>query len=243
MTGLTIVGPAAATQITQDGEGSDLKLQGLRSMALVFMASRLVLACQYIVVMVSLRRFVRARSALIMYSGTLFAVAMVFLGVSFIFNREGAVKVGATVFYPIILFEFAIMCVISCRAHFMDLRNTIIVERLGLLTLIILGEGVIGLCTAISRVDVDFSFSADVIGMIVCAILIIYFIWMLYFDQVSLMCHLPIYRVDYFFRPKQSMLGQFDSRFGLAAISHSMLLYCSRSKACPNSLFGGRWLI
>ena len=99
--------------------------------------------------MVSLRRFEIARSALVMYIGILFAVAMVFLGASFTFKSEDAVNNGPTTFLPIIICEFAITSVISHRAQFIDLRKTIIVERIGLLTFII-GKGVIVLCTAIA---------------------------------------------------------------------------------------------
>ncbi|KAK4551820.1 hypothetical protein LTR86_010906 [Recurvomyces mirabilis] len=58
---------------------------------------------------------------------------------------------------------------------------------MSLLTLIILGEGVMGLakqCQSIVRSEV-FTFSSSTIGDIVSAVLILYFIYMLYFDWLQ----------------------------------------------------------
>ena len=103
---------------------------------------------------------------------------------------------------------------IASRVEFMNFKKTSIIERLALLTLIILGEGVIGICASISRVGVDHSFSSDVIGMIICAIVIIYLIWMLYHDQVCgvlLRYRAPLIRC---FRLKRSMSVVLTSIFG-----------------------------
>lgn len=59
------------------------------------------------------------------------------------------------------------------------------VQRMSLLTLIILGEGIIVICKSISKiVKNDFLWSAAVIGQIIAAILIIYFLYMSYFDRL-----------------------------------------------------------
>jgi hypothetical protein len=59
------------------------------------------------------------------------------------------------------------------------------VQRMSLLTLIILGEGIIVVCKSISKiVKNDFLWSAAVVGQIVAAILIIYFLYMSYFDRL-----------------------------------------------------------
>ncbi|KAK9489863.1 hypothetical protein V1508DRAFT_442314 [Lipomyces doorenjongii] len=58
----------------------------------------------------------------------------------------------------------------SGQVRFMSFRHTPMVERLGLLTLIILGEGVIGLCGAINKVGSSLHFTSDFIGQIVSAL-------------------------------------------------------------------------
>ncbi|MCJ1388912.1 hypothetical protein MMC18_001763 [Xylographa bjoerkii] len=204
MTGLAIVGPDYGTENTLDGKGADVAVQALKSMALIFMAMRLIIACQYLVVTYWFRRYSKARRVLLIHVGVSFSTAMLFLGLSFAINSNN-LRTVAAVWYPIILFETLMCFVIASRVEFMNFRKTSIVERLGLLTLIILGEGVIGICDSISRVGIDHSFSSDVIGMIICAIVIIYFIWMLYYDQTEtehvgtlcqhiwMICHFPFH--------------------------------------------------
>ncbi|MCJ1418351.1 hypothetical protein MMC32_004698 [Xylographa parallela] len=204
MTGLAIVGPDFGTPITPDGQGADVAVQALQSMALIFMAMRLILACQYLVVIFWLRRYRKARTVLLIHAGTSFLTAMLFLGVSYAVNSKN-VSVVSFAWYAIILFEVLICFGIASRVEFMNFKKTSIVERLGLLTLIILGEGVVGICDSISRVGVDRSFSSDVIGMIICAIMIIYLMWMLYYDQTEtehvgsflqhiwMICHFPLH--------------------------------------------------
>jgi hypothetical protein len=63
--------------------------------------------------------------------------------------------------------------------------GTHMVQRMSLLTLIILGEGIIVVCKSISKiVKNDFLWSAAVVGQIISAILIIYFLYMSYFDRL-----------------------------------------------------------
>lgn len=64
----------------------------------------------------------------------------------------------------------------------MSSRNTIFVDRLGLLTLIILGEGIISMSNAWNA---DNFYDAQIIGQIICCVVIAYLIYMLYFDNVQ----------------------------------------------------------
>lgn len=59
------------------------------------------------------------------------------------------------------------------------------VQRMSLLTLIILGEGIIVVCKSISKiVKNEFLWTAPVVGQVIAAILIIYFLYMSYFDRL-----------------------------------------------------------
>ena len=183
MIGLAVIAPDYATEVVSDAEGADLVVQALKSMAQIFMASRLVLACQYLVILFWIRRYTKARRVLFIHAASSFITAMLFLGVSYAVTSNNFHLVYYA-WVPIIIVETFICFRIAAVAKFMSFKKTGIVERLGLLTLIILGEGVIGLCDSISRVRTDHSFTPDVIGMIICAIVILYFLWMMYFDQV-----------------------------------------------------------
>ena len=60
------------------------------------------------------------------------------------------------------------------------------VERIGLLTLIIMGEGIIGMTKSVSKIlQNSATTSGSDIGTIISAVLLIYFIWVLYFDQIE----------------------------------------------------------
>ncbi|KAE8852357.1 hypothetical protein HRS9122_02644 [Pyrenophora teres f. teres] len=61
----------------------------------------------------------------------------------------------------------------------------ILMQRMSLLTLIILGEGIIVICKAVSKlVKIGGEFDSRVTGQIVAAVVIIYLLYMLYFDRM-----------------------------------------------------------
>lgn len=66
-------------------------------------------------------------------------------------------------------------------------KGTHLIQRMTLLTLIILGEGLIGISKqsqSISQYDF-FSFQPSNVATIVCAVLVFYFVYMLYFDWIE----------------------------------------------------------
>lgn len=75
---------------------------------------------------------------------------------------------------------------VSCCWRSISFRYTHLVERVGLLTLIIMGEGIIGLTKSVSTIlQSSAHVSSSDIGTIVASVLLIYFIWVLYFDQIE----------------------------------------------------------
>jgi hypothetical protein len=72
----------------------------------------------------------------------------------------------------------------------MKFDNSNIVERMGALTLIIMGEGIIGLTEQVSLIlKMSAKISASTLGLVVAAVLIIYVLWMLYFDHTDVLDH------------------------------------------------------
>lgn len=60
------------------------------------------------------------------------------------------------------------------------------VQRMSLLSLIILGEGIIVICRSISKiVKNEFLWTASVVGQIIAAVLIVYWFYQLYFDHMQ----------------------------------------------------------
>lgn len=75
---------------------------------------------------------------------------------------------------------------ISCIWRVVSFKHTHLVERVGLLTLIIMGEGIIGLSKSVSTIlQHSAAVTGSDIGVIVAGVLLIYFIWVLYFDQIE----------------------------------------------------------
>lgn len=87
--------------------------------------------------------------------------------------------------YIIGVCETALTVAVSCHWRIISFKGTHMVQRMSLLTLIILGEGIIVICKSISKViKNDYQWTPAVTGQVVGAVLIIYFLYMLYFDRM-----------------------------------------------------------
>lgn len=88
--------------------------------------------------------------------------------------------------YTLACVEALAVISISCYWRVVSFRHTHLVERIGLLTLIIMGEGIIGMTKSVSTIlQTSAHVSPSDIGTIVASVLLIYFIWVLYFDQIE----------------------------------------------------------
>lgn len=183
MTGFAITGPGYNTDWSSQQDVAN-SIQAFRALSLILMASRLILTFQYGVAFLQLRTYKNAIIPMTAHMAVLFSSAMLFLGMSFAFTKTSSenVLIG---WYLIVALEALAISIISGTVPFLSFKATVIVERLGLLTLIVIGEGIIGMCEAINKVGSDNIYSADIIGTIICSVGILYFMWMLYFDQIS----------------------------------------------------------
>ena len=179
MTGMAVVAPDFSYS-------SDTGTEAFETLTLIIMVSRLVLAGQYAVVLLWLRDYKKARLPMLGLVATEFITAMVSLGIFFAF-RSGSGDAAAIGWNFMFAFEAVGIMAISGRVKFLNFRGTAIVERLGLLTLIILGEGIIGLTESIARASGSGfeGFTADIIFQIISSVAILYFLWILYFDQIG----------------------------------------------------------
>jgi hypothetical protein len=183
MTGFAITGPGYNTSWA-DRADAENSIQAFQALSLILMSSRLVLTFQYGVAFFLVRKYKKAVLPMASHMAVLFTSAMLFLGMSFTFTRTSSEKVLIG-WYIIVALEALAISMISGQVNFLSFRATVIVERLGLLTLIVLGEGIIGMCEAINKIGSDNVYSSDIIGTIICSVGILYFMWMLYFDQIS----------------------------------------------------------
>ncbi|KIW10101.1 hypothetical protein PV08_11061 [Exophiala spinifera] len=173
-------------------------LRTFRSLSIILMCSRLALAIQYIVVLLYVRKYPRTRVPLLSTIATLFLSAMAFLGTFFAFNlNDESTEPDRSTSHsggpPVYISHYIIVCVeaigvitISCIWRSISFKKTHLVERIGLLTLIIMGEGIIGITRSISKVlQNSVNTSGSVFGITISAVLLLYFVWILYFDQID----------------------------------------------------------
>ncbi|KAF1961254.1 hypothetical protein CC80DRAFT_488575 [Byssothecium circinans] len=188
MVGFAVIGP----QWHPGQQTDDFKIY--RAFGLTLMVSRITLAMQYTVTLCYTRKYSRTVLPLAMVIGSTFLAAMLYGALTPAFPKEKFDNQGAPVlqkseayiaWYIIAICETILTVTVSCVWRVISFKGTHLVQRMSLLTLIILGEGIIVICKAISKiVKNEFLWTSAVIGQIVAAILIIYFLYMLYFDRL-----------------------------------------------------------
>ena len=184
MTGLAMSGPGFVLGFEPDTDDARLAVTAFQTLALILMASRFILAIQYTVALLFLRAYRRALLPMVAHIATLIFSAGIFLTTFFLVNQYRSQTV-LIAWYIVVVLEAAVVLVISGRLHFLSFRKTYLVERLGLLTLIILGEGIMTMCFALYSIGSVNSFTPSAVGQIICCVVIVYCMWMLYFDAVQ----------------------------------------------------------
>ncbi|CAI7615088.1 unnamed protein product [Penicillium pancosmium] len=178
MVGLAIIGPEFLTE--PDGWGP------LQQLSLILMGNRVVLFCQYGSTLFFTWRYRATRVPLIAVMVSLFIAAIVYLGVSFAFYQRTAYN-AYIAWYVVAVIEVGVNLALAANWKAMSFERTHLVERLTCLTLIILGEGIIGLTKTILKIETfDLKFTSADIGCIISAVLVIYIMYQLYFDNVRM---------------------------------------------------------
>ena len=156
----------------------------MQELSFVLMASRWILASQYATVLCFARMQREAILPIILQLGTLVISAIVFLGLSFSFNEKCGFN-GQIGWYIVSVFEALSLLSISSYWPQLSFKHTCLSERVGLLTLIVIGEGCIGFSKTLSKISGTLSSTSMLSGQAISAVLITYFLFHLYFDQVN----------------------------------------------------------
>ncbi|KAE9377366.1 hypothetical protein N431DRAFT_542699 [Stipitochalara longipes BDJ] len=176
MVGMAIISPQFVPDDIFDNKSA------FQSMSLILMVSRIVLAIQYLLVGWHVRKYHNAKLPFILIAAANLVAAAIYLGLKFGFNHHDGSYIG---FYVVAIFEIATNIVISSNWKSVTFKGTHLVQRLSLLTLIILGEGVMTLVERITKiVNTDNVWDSATIGTLVSAISIVYLLYMLYFDAL-----------------------------------------------------------
>ncbi|KAF2712110.1 hypothetical protein K504DRAFT_479868 [Pleomassaria siparia CBS 279.74] len=95
------------------------------------------------------------------------------------FNHEGVY----VIWYIVMLLECIGVITISCCWRMLSFKKTHLMERMSLLTLIVIGEGAIGVTKTVTRIMGKSGLDPEGCILIMCIILILMLLWALYFDH------------------------------------------------------------
>lgn len=189
MVGFAVLGP----EWKPGTEIDDYKIY--KAFGLILMVSRLTLFMQYGVTLLYTKKYPKTIVPLCIIMASTLIAAILYGSLIAAFptinndtdgNPIPAASNMYIAWYIIGLFETLTRIGVSSRFPVLSFKETHLVQRMSLLTLIILGEGIIVICKAISKIiKNEFLWTSAVVGQIAAAILIIYFLYMLYFDRMQ----------------------------------------------------------
>ena len=143
-----------------------------RQLSIVLMVSRVVLICQYGSIIYWVRHHKKMVIPLLIHVVALAIGAVICLGLTFAFTSTSS-KRAYIGWYVVVVLEAVIMFVSARIWNGVGFKHTNINERCGLLTLIILGEGIIVLAKSFNYIVKGENFSPAIIGQVISAVLII----------------------------------------------------------------------
>ncbi|KAK4154788.1 bacterial low temperature requirement A protein-domain-containing protein [Chaetomidium leptoderma] len=144
-----------------------------------------------------------------------------------------------SVWWIVLLVETIATMGVSCFWRMLSFKKTHLVERMGLLTLIVIGEGAIGVTKTISRMMGKSGLDPEGSGLVLCIVLMLIGTWMIYFDnhphghfgtikqQIWAALHFPIHLaiVGLAEGAQQIALARYVSK-GISNLETSLVQYC-----------------
>ncbi|KXS97557.1 hypothetical protein AC578_9778 [Pseudocercospora eumusae] len=209
MMGFAACGPQFNNNDLKNEYGNLIGGDPYRGVSLVLMATRLILVCQYLMTIVFLRKEKASRIPLATLAAIYGFAAIVYFGLFWSFKLDSNVvgNYSWVGFYVIGAFETILVTMLSSLWSVLSPKGGQVIQRMGLLTLVVLGEGAIGIarqCGLILRSSA-LSFEGSVIGSIAAAVLALYCAYLIYFDwlrehfvgswrqQIWLLLHFPLH--------------------------------------------------
>ncbi|KAF7559903.1 hypothetical protein G7046_g4234 [Stylonectria norvegica] len=163
---------------------SDQNAQTMRTMSLILMTSRLCLAVEYGSIFWHIRKYKKQRLPMMIQIGTNFVAAMIYMGIAFRFT-EGNSSVFIT-WYVLAGFEIFITMTLGNIWPVLSFVKTHLMKRLNLLTIIILGDGIIVVAkNVVIIVESPHAWNSQTIGIVTAATITIYAVFLIYFDWMK----------------------------------------------------------
>ncbi|KAG4436442.1 hypothetical protein IFR05_008076 [Cadophora sp. M221] len=179
MIGLAVVGPRF--------NPADQYYSAFQTLAIILGFSRFVLSLQYLVVLFHVRNFKKSKTPMGLLSLLYLVASIIYFCTFFGFKPDASTKSYVYIsWYIIAVIETALNIFVTSCWKVVSFKGTHLVQRMTLLTLIILGEGIIVICKSITSIVKNEKASAAwtlaAIGAVLSAVMIVYFLYMLYFD-------------------------------------------------------------
>jgi low temperature requirement protein LtrA len=171
MVGFAVIGP----QWKPGQEIGDYKIY--KAFGLMLMVSRLTLFCQYGVTLIYTKKYKKTIVPLGMVMASTLLAAILYGALTPTFPKEMIDGEGDLIarksnvyiaWYIIALSETVLTVTVSCHWRIISFKGTHMVQRMSLLTLIVLGEGIIVICKSISKiVKNEYLWTVSVVGQII----------------------------------------------------------------------------
>jgi len=141
----------------------------------ILLISRAALICEYSIPVLYMlkRRQRRLLLPLLLCCLTFLVSVIVYASIWSTFSEEGASRHLYRAWYVILGFEVISILVISSVWRAVSFKNTHVVKRMGLLTIILLGEGVLNTARELSDTALHAGWTAEAFGQALVAVLVI----------------------------------------------------------------------
>ncbi|KAH8429949.1 uncharacterized protein LDX57_007622 [Aspergillus melleus] len=162
----------------------DENVWAFQSLSLLLGGSRILLALQYTVNILFVRQHMRhAARGVFLIATTLFITSLVYLGMFFTFKAQlGVHPYIWTVWFALFGLEMWVVMGVSCVTPGIGLQDTHLNVRMGLLTLIIIGEGVISITRIVNKTVRPGGWTKWSFVHILGVTTNVYLLWQAYYD-------------------------------------------------------------
>ncbi|KAF9894321.1 hypothetical protein FE257_007824 [Aspergillus nanangensis] len=227
-----------------------------QSLSVFLFGTRILLAVQYAVNIAFVRD--RMRSAvrpLSIIAVTLFVSSLVYLGMFFVFNRSSATRFYIwTVWFALFALEMWIIMGVSCYFPEIGLQDTHLNVRMGLLTLIIIGEGVIAVTRIVNKTVRPVGWTKWSFVHILGATTNVYFVWQAYYDlsptgtlgkytqQLWAQLHFPFHvALILLLEGSQILALTLDITLKLSYLTDAIMFACAEPRPAPEEAIDLLW--
>ncbi|KAF5673805.1 bacterial low temperature requirement a [Fusarium heterosporum] len=159
----------------------DQDMRTMRTMSLILMVSRLCLTVEYASILWHIRKYKKQALPMLLQIGLNFVLAMIYLGVTFRFTNHNS-NVFIT-WYVLAGVEVILTFVIAYVFPVLSFQGTHLMKRMGLLTVIVVGDGIITICrSVVTIVESPDAWNSQTIGIVTASATAIYAVFLIYFD-------------------------------------------------------------